>query len=172
MRFLVIGAGGFGRAVAEGLADLPGFETLAFVDDRFVPGLQVDGWPVLGTVADLPRLRGAGETAIVAIGNNGVRADTLRRAQASGFGLPPVVHPRAWVSPSATLGAGTIVMPGAIVSAHARLGDGVIVNAGAVVDHDAVLDDFAHLGVGACVEGGARLAALSTAGAGTVVRRT
>lgn len=171
MRILVIGAGGFGRAVAESLTAMAGFESLAFIDDRFVPGLQVDGWPVMGTLADLPRFRSAGETAVVAIGNNGVRADTVGRTQALGFALPAVVHPRAWVSPSAALGDGTIVMPGAIVSAHARLGTGVIVNAGAVVDHDAVLEDFAHLGIGACVEGGARLAARTTAGAGFIVRR-
>jgi len=44
-----------------------------------------------------------------------------------------VVHPRAFVSPSASIGAGRVIMPGAIVNARSMIGNHCIINSGAIV---------------------------------------
>lgn len=153
-RLLVVGAGGHGRSVAEA-AELSGqFEVVGFLDDSMPAGETVLGVSVLGPVASMAHHRAAADQAIVAIGNNAVREKLMQQLAAAGFKWATVVHPRAIVSPSAVLGAGSAVMAGAIVGTEARLGVVSIVNCGAVVDHHATVEDFGHLGVSASMAGG------------------
>ncbi len=153
-RLLVVGAGGHGRSVAE-TAELSGrFEVVGFLDDSLPAGETVLTHPVLGPVASMAHHRAVANQAIVAIGNNAVREKLMQQVAEAGFDLATVVHPRAIVSPSAVLGAGSAVMAGAIVGTEARLGVGSIVNCGAVVDHHATVEDFGHLGVNASMAGG------------------
>jgi sugar O-acyltransferase (sialic acid O-acetyltransferase NeuD family) len=153
-RLLVVGAGGHGRSVAEA-AELSGkFEVVGFLDDSLATGETVLGIPVFGPVVVMADHRAAGSQAIVAIGNNHVREKLMCQLAEANFELATVVHPRAFVSSSAVLGAGSAVMAGAIVGTEARLGMGSIVNCGAVVDHHATVEDFGHLGVNASMAGG------------------
>lgn len=154
IRLLVVGAGGHGRSVAEA-AELSGqFEVVGFLDDMPSEGQIVSGFPVLGPVAAMAEHRAIADQAIVAIGNNVVREKLMQQLTLAGFELATVVHPRAIVSPSAALGAGSAVMAGAIVGTEAHLGLGIIVNCGAVVDHHATVEDVGHLGVNSSMAGG------------------
>lgn len=154
IRLLVVGAGGHGRSVAEA-AKLSGqFTVLGFLDDSLPAGETVLGMPVLGPVARMVDHRADAQLAMVAIGNNSVREKLMHQLAEAGFEWATVVHPRAIVSPSAALGAGSAVMAGAIVGTEARLGVGAIVNCGAVVDHHATVKDYGHLGVNASMAGG------------------
>jgi sugar O-acyltransferase (sialic acid O-acetyltransferase NeuD family) len=150
---LILGAGGHGKVVAEAAAALGRWSALAFVDDRF-PALDVvNGVAVRGRLADAPALRGEFPDAVVAIGHCRTRLRVLDDLARWGFARPTIVHPAAWVSPSASLGAGAVVFAQAAVNACARLGDGCIVNTGASVDHDARLGDGVHVCPGARVAG-------------------
>ena len=154
IRLLVLGAGGHGRSVAEA-AELSGqFKVVGLLDDSLPVGESVSGIPVLGPLVSMAHHRDGADQAIVAIGNNTVREKLLQQLDAAGFKLATVVHPRALVSPSAVLGAGSAVMAGAIVGTEARLGVSSIVNCGAVVDHHATVEDFGHLGVNVSMAGG------------------
>lgn len=153
-RLLVVGAGGHGRSVVEA-AELSGqFVVVGFLDDSLPAGETVLGLPVLGPAASMAQHLATADQAIVAIANNTVREKLLQQLAAAGFKWATVVHPRAIVSPSAVLGAGSAVMAGAIVGTEARLGVSSIVNCGAVVDHHATVEDFGHLGVNASMAGG------------------
>lgn len=156
-RLLIVGAGGHGRSVAEAVVAQNVYKLVGFVDDSYVAGASVFEWPVLGVAASLPSLKAQADCVLVAIGNNATREKWVASALAAGFALATLVHPRAFVSPSAVVGAGSAIMAGAIVGTEARLGVASIVNAGAVVDHHAVVEDFGHLGVSACMAGGALL---------------
>lgn len=156
MRLIVIGAGGFGRAVAEA-AELAGHAVAGFVDDRWPELAAIWAHPVVGRVAHLPSLRELAPFAVVAIGDNTARGVALDRAASAGFELATIIHPAAVVSPRAVIGRGVSVMAGAIVGTEARLDDGAIVNAGAVLDHHAQVRRLAHVGVGARMAGGAVL---------------
>jgi sugar O-acyltransferase (sialic acid O-acetyltransferase NeuD family) len=156
-RVLVVGAGGHGQAVAEALALQGSTQLVGFVDDAAPVGSTVFGLPVLGNVGSLSLLVGVADAVCVAIGHNATRQRLVLEVLQAGFALATVVHPRAFVSPSAVVGAGSAIMAGALVGTCAHLGQGVIINCGAVVDHHAVVEDFGHLGVGACMAGGSRV---------------
>lgn len=154
---LIVGAGGFGRSVADALVAGGQYGVAGFVDDRGPALGLVLGHAVLGRLADLVALREHHGLLVMAIGDNARRRDLCAMARAAGYTLVTVVHPWALVSGHAVLGAGAMVMAGAVVGTEAQVGEGAIINAAAVVDHHARVGAFAHLGVGACMAGGAVL---------------
>jgi len=154
IRLLVVGAGGHGRSVLEAAELSAQLEVVDLLDDSLPAGDGVMGVTLLGPVISMARHHAGADQAIVAVGNNTVREKLLPQLAAVGIMRATVVHPRAIVSPSAVLGAGSAVMAGAIVGTEARLGVSSIVNCGAVVDHHATVEDFGHLGVNASMAGG------------------
>jgi sugar O-acyltransferase (sialic acid O-acetyltransferase NeuD family) len=154
---LIVGGGGYGCAVAEAASLSGAFTVVGFVDDRW-PGLQSAwGRPVVGRSDQLASLRPMADAAVVAVGNNARRQALCETILAAGFELASVIHPKAFISPSAKLGRGVTVMAGAVVGSEAELGDGVIANAGCVIDHHGAVGAHAHLGIGACMGGGASM---------------
>ena len=156
-RVIVIGAGGHGRSVAEAILLLGRDELVGFVDDGADANAKVWGYPIFGRTDSLHSLCEHADAVVVAIGNNAVRENLHARVREAGFELLSVIHPTAFVSPTASLGAGCAVMAGAVVGTEASLGEGVIVNCGATVDHHCRVDAFGHLGVNACMAGGSVL---------------
>lgn len=65
-----------------------------------------------------------------------VREQWINLIEQSGIDLVSVVHPKAWISPAASVGIGSAVMAGAVVGTVSRVGKGAIINANATVDHD------------------------------------
>ena len=163
----MVGAGGHGRSVLEALQLLGRHSFYAFADDGTPEGTQVLGAPVVGSTKQLESLRSRFPQAVVAIGDNRRRQELCAQLLSLEFALAVVVHPRAFVSPTAVLGPGTAVMANATVGTESRLGAGVIVNSGAVVDHHAVVEDFGHLGVNAAMAGGSVLGKLAWMQAGS-----
>jgi len=156
---LIIGAGGHGKAVAEAALLSGEWQRIAFVDDRWPALRETFGWPVVSDVAGLAGVQALAGGAIAAVGNNVVREQWLKAIHAVGLPLVTVVHPRACVSASAVIGAGTAIMALAMVGVDAVIGEGAIVNAHATVDHDASLGPLAHLGVGVQLAGGVKIGA-------------
>lgn len=154
---LVLGAGGHGRSVAEAARLSGQFEVVGFLDDALPVGHSVMGRPVLGSLASWGSHAQVAQQVIVAIGNNTLRAALIEQLAQGGLVLATVVHPKAFVSPSATVGNASAIMAGAMVGTEAQLGLGTIVNTGAVVDHHALVQDFGHLGVNASMAGGSVL---------------
>ncbi|MSU62675.1 MAG: acetyltransferase [Pedosphaera sp.] len=64
-----------------------------------------------------------------------------------------ISHPSAFISPRATLGAGSQVLPQSAVCVEARLGECCIVNTRASVDHECVLGKGVHIAPGASLAG-------------------
>ena len=100
-RLLLIGAGGFGRMVAE-QAMLQ--YDCAFVDDGRPVDVEICGIPVAGGLADLPELRKEYGLLVVGIGNNRFRAQVYEKAKALGYAFPNIIAPSAYVSPFAEVG--------------------------------------------------------------------
>lgn len=151
---LIVGAGGYGRTVAEAVWLAGKYEPAGFLDDAYPGCREIFGLPVAGDTISLRQGLRLSKSAVVTIGDNRVRQGLIKNLQDNGFELPAIVHPKAWVSPSAVLGSGVTVMAGCVINTEAQIGAGVIVNAGGVVDHHATIEPFAHLGTGCCVAGG------------------
>jgi len=74
-------------------------------------------------------------------------------------GLHPltILHARAFVAKTASVGAGSQVLAMAAVCANARIGEATIINTAATVDHDCVLGDGVHVAPGAHLAGEIRV---------------
>ena len=130
-KLLILGAGGYGRTVAEAAAGQ--FET-AFLDDASPLALA--------PCARYAEFVGEYAFAYPAFGDNALRAQWLQKLKAAGFRLPVLRHAQSFVSPSAVLAPGSVVEEGAIL------------NLGAILDHDCTLGACAHLAPGAVVKAG------------------
>lgn len=153
---VIIGAGGFGREVLQYATDVGGFEVKGFLDDRDPSEVQLPrGLPLLGRVADYqPR---PGESFLLAVGQPAVRAKIAIRFQSAGARFLTVIHPRAYVASTATVGAGSIIAPFATVGASASVGDLVQVHFYASAAHDTVIGSLSALSPYSVVNGGGRL---------------
>ncbi len=171
-KILIIGAGGHGRVILDILSHLYSFEVMGFLDDDpGVKGKYIDGKPVLGSTADSIKVRSqsGADSAVIAIGNNAIRAAIFERFENEGFEMPFIIHPQAIISRNAKMGNGVIIMPGVTVNTGARIGRNVCINTGATVDHDCVIDDHAHIYPGANLAGGVHIGRLSYVGTNAAI---
>lgn len=166
---LILGAGGYGLAVAEA-AELSGqWQEIMFADDRWPETQHVDGYNIVTNIASLNQLETTHFQAIVAVGNNALRQQWQQTLRALGIELTSVIHPHSMISPTAQIGLGVSVMAGCIISRKTVINDGVILNIGTLLDHDVVIEEFAHLSVGVKVAGGQTIAAHSFLEVGTCI---
>ena len=163
MKLLIIGAGGYGRTVADVAKQLNCFEKIAFLDDT------KSGSGVLGRCEEYAFFCDEDTCVYPAFGNNELRMEWIEVLTEEGIPVPTLVHPSAYVSPVATLCAGTVVLPKAVVNTGVTVGMGCIVNIGALIDHDSIIENGVHLAPGAIVKAENRIAALSKIDSGTVI---
>ena len=102
-KLLLVGAGGFGRMVAE-QAMLQ--YDCAFVDDGQDVDTEICGIPVVGGLSDLPELRKNYDLLVVGIGSNQFRAQVYEKAKTLGYGFPNIIAPSAYISPYSKMGYG------------------------------------------------------------------
>ncbi|MHB0956097.1 MAG: acetyltransferase [Pirellulaceae bacterium] len=161
----VLGCGGHAKVVVQTLRAL-GYDIAGVFDDNDRKwGQSLLGLPVSGPIqriADLP-----GVSAIIAVGDNSIRQTVASHYDSLNW--LTIVHPQAYVDPTAELGAGTVVFAGAIVQASARIGSHVIINTAASVDHDCTLGDWVHIAPGARLAGGVQVAERACVGIGAVI---
>jgi UDP-perosamine 4-acetyltransferase len=168
---IILGAGGHGKVVLDILLAQGAYRPVGFVDDNpSMAGRLVCGLPVLGRLADLPRLRGDGlRYAVIAIGDNATRLRQRPVLEGHGFELVTAIHPTAFVSPRNRIGRGVVVAPRASVVVDCVVGDLAIVNTAAVVDHEGDLGEGAHVGPAAALSGRVRLGQGAFVGTGAAV---
>ena len=148
MKLLILGAGGHGKGCKE-IAEATGtFEKIDFLDDRF----SEEGSVAIGRLDDCEGFIGDYESAFVGIGNNKIRSEWVKKLKGLGFNLVNLVHPSAYVSPSATVGEGNVIEPMAVIKAGAKIGSGCIISACAVIDHDCTVSDGVLVAPGVVVK--------------------
>lgn len=151
---LIIGSGGHGRSVLDCALATGEYGEIAFASNEDDPA-PVSGYEILDERKLAPGdIRDRFDAVVVAIGDNRARLSKARALLACGVSLPVLVHPRAYVSSLASVGAGSVVLAGAVVNAFGEVGAGCIVNTCAVVEHECCLGDGVHLSPGAVVAGG------------------
>jgi sugar O-acyltransferase (sialic acid O-acetyltransferase NeuD family) len=106
---------------------------------------------------------------IVCMGDPVIRHDVYHELAGLGLTLARVVHPMAYIAPSATIGAGAIVYPGVFIGPFAQLGANVLLNAQVVVSHDARLDNSVVLSPGARLCGHTVCGTASFLGTGALI---
>lgn len=170
---VVYGGGGHGKMVIELLLALGTYRILGVIDDGRSTGQAILGLPFLGGAELLPELFAQGVrlavNAVGGIGNISVRIKVFQRLAGAGFACPAIVHPTAYVEPSASLSPGVQVLAKAYVGSQARLGFGDIINTGAIISHDCNLGDYVNISPGAILAGEVQVGAGTLIGMGVTV---
>lgn len=168
----VLGFGGHASVVSEACEAI-GYKIQGFYVEQ---GLSAASPEPQGNVVRINRndaldLNETGATEFaLGIGNNTARIWWCEKLLKDGFQLPPIIHPKAWVSPSATLADGVFVGAGAVIQAGAKIGKAALINSNATVEHHCEIGAGAHIGPGAVLAGLAMVGEKSMIGAGAVVR--
>lgn len=161
---IVIGGGGHAKVVVSTLLDAE-IEVEAIYDDNPAKwSTDLCGVSIIGPVSRLDR--SSEKKAVLAIGDNRTRSAVASRFQ--NLRWITLVHPRAIVHSSASIGKGSVVFAGAVVQPDVVIGDHCIVNSNATVDHDCRIYDYAHVGPGACLAGEVSVREGAFLGAGVV----
>ena len=167
MKFVLVGAGGRSKVLVESIY-ASGGRIAAYVDREPADWLEAPQF-----TDDDPKKAPAGS---IVIGIGAVNPKSLRRRLAlldsylaAGRDLPPIIHPAAIASASATVDAGAMILAGAIVQPAAHIARGVIVNTGSIVEHDSNVGAGSHVGPGAIVLGNCSIGERVMVGAGAVV---
>ena len=153
---LILGAGQYG-VMAKEIAEAMGvFERIAFLDDSFAkePAAAAEH-SVVGTTRDIEKFADKFHYGFVAIGNPHVRRNLTEALCSSGFTPATLIHPTAYVSPSAQLQNGCCIEPLAAVQTGVALGTATFVASGAVIRHNATVGNFCHVDCSAVVQTGA-----------------
>ncbi len=189
---VIFGGGGQGKCLID-LVQLTGaFRIAGIIDDGIPVGNTVLGVPVLGGKSVLPELYKRGvrlaANAVGGIGNVTVRVKIFQLLADAGFTCPNLVHPAAWVEPSAELLGGVQILAKSYISSAACVGYGTLINAGVIVSHDCQIgqcvnlspgaalagevcvEDFAQIGMNATVNIGVRIGAGARVGNGATVK--
>jgi len=84
--------------------------------------------------------------------------------------LVNIIHPTAFVSPTATLGRNNYVGAQAMIGTFARVGNGVFQNALSTIEHDNVIGNFCFFGTGAILCGRITLGSFVSVGGGATLK--
>ena len=162
----VVGAGGHAKVVLALLRAL-GRPVGVVVDAN----ADRHGTTILGhTIEPESALRAQPDRrVVVAVGNNAARKRVADRLAADGFRFATLVHPTAWVAPTARVDEGAVVFAGVVVQPDVVVGAHAILNTGCSVDHDCVVGAFAHIGPGARLCGAGQVGDGVLVGVGAVV---
>lgn len=165
---ILIGAGGHAKVVSE-IALTSGFKIKGYLDIKPSSWLDV---PLL-TEDIAKNCFAKGMCWVMGLGGQSIESIKKRQILFEQYlkqGVPrTLIHDRAIVSDSASIGRGTLVGAGAIIQPMAEIGQGVIINTRSVVEHDCVIGEGSHIAPGAIVLGGVEIGKNCVIGAGAVV---
>jgi sugar O-acyltransferase (sialic acid O-acetyltransferase NeuD family) len=133
-------------------ARLSGLRVRAIYDNNAAQwGQLVAGVPVVGSLALASSSR---LPAVLGFDEPRLRKDSAQQLDVRWIS---VIHPRAFLDPSAKVGAGTIVFEGVVAQADVDLRQHVVVSANVTISHDSVVEDFVQLSPGVVLAGTVRI---------------
>ena len=165
MRLIILGAGKYGREIEDVATQTGAYERIDFLDD------YSDAPCVIGKCADFARFIDDNTAFFVAFGDNDMRERWLKALFEAKTHVVNIIHPTAYISPTARLGRGVAVLPKALVNSYCVIEDGCMVNSGAIIDHDTTVGAYAHVCVGAIVKADNRIPPKMKVEAGIVIER-
>lgn len=163
MRLIILGAGGFGKTIADIAGQLDRYESIDFLDDN------AKGDHVIGRLEDFEQLISDDKEFYPAFGDNHLRYDWLIRLSDAKAAVATIIHKMAYVSETATIGKGSVVLPNAVIGTNCIVCNGVIINYGAIIDHDVLLGNGVHIAPGVVIKGDNLIAAFSKIDSGSVI---
>jgi sugar O-acyltransferase (sialic acid O-acetyltransferase NeuD family) len=173
---VLVGSGGFARETVEAVRainaahpDGRAWDLQGYVDDDPARwGEEFVGIPVLGPIDHLAQRPEA--SVAVCTGYPG-----SRRALVARLGLPreryaTLIHPRAVVPASCTVGEGTVILAGVVCTVDVRIGAHVGIMPNVVMTHDDRVGDYVFITAAVALAGNVHVGEGAYLGQGATVR--
>lgn len=170
---ILIGAGGHSRSCIDVIEQEGKYTIVGLVGAQDEVGSRIFGYEVLTTDDGLEELAKQVPYALVSLGqihSADLRIRLYDRALEAGFFFPAIIAPTAYISPRATIGAGTILMHGSIVNSGVVIGANCIINSRALIEHGSKIADHCHISTGAILNGDTSIGLGSFIGSGSIVK--
>ena len=155
---VLIGAGGHCKSVIDVIEEEGRFKIAGILDKPKLLGTKTLGYSVFGIDDDMSKFAKKYKYALITVGqikSPSLRIKLFNLAVKSGFILPTIISPNAYVSKHSSIGNGVVVMHNAIVNANTSIGNNCIINSKALIEHDCEISDHCHISTNATVNGGA-----------------
>ena len=110
---LILGAGQYGMLVKEIAESLNCFDRIDFLDDN--------SEIAIGHINELAQFVTGHKKAAVAIGNAEIRLELLDMLEKAGYEITCLIHPKAYVAPTAVIGKGTKIKKGMHIGQNVRI---------------------------------------------------
>jgi sugar O-acyltransferase (sialic acid O-acetyltransferase NeuD family) len=156
----VLIAGGYGAAMVIGYsildANLRGYndyEFCGYLNDK-IEEKEIDGYPVMGGLSDIPRLKKEGYcfiSAIHKIGGQEERTRLFEPYSLSDDDFATFIHPLAYVASNVKIGAGSVVLANASVSAGTSIGKMNLVMNNVSIGHNNTIGDNCFFTANSCL---------------------
>jgi len=194
-KIAIIGAGGFGREVHMLIEQInkvdAKFEFVGYFDDGIEKGALINGFPILGTTADINEVDY--KLGIVsAIGEPSIKEDLLNSINNPLIDYPILIHPSAFIGNRdfVQIGEGSIITAGVIITININIGKHVILNLATTIGHDTSIGNYSsfmpntnisgeviinkcvYVGTGAKIINQLEIGEYSIIGAGAVVAKS
>lgn len=163
MKLIILGAGGYGRTVADIARQSGRYASVGFLDDNS------KSKDVIGKCADYVSHISPDTEIYPAFGNNEARLRWIEELESAGAAVPTLVHATAYISPAAIVERGTVVLPKAMINTDTKVKQGCIINCGAIIDHGCVIEEGAHICLGAIVKAENQIPRCMKVDAGAVI---
>lgn len=166
---VIIGASAMGReAYWYAREAMPNLRVKGFLDSR---ARMLDGYkgypPILGS-PEMYEIED-GDAFVCAIGDPDDKMRYVNEIRRRGGEMVSVIHPMAYVAPTAKVGIGAILAPNTAVAADAVLGECVIVNVNSSVSHDCIVGAGTSISPGCSIAGRCKIGERAFVGTGASV---
>lgn len=152
----LIGAGGHCKSCIDVVESTGLYKIGGLFDLKKNQGQKIGNYEIIGGDEDIHRYVKSGSEFLLTMGqikSVDLRIKTAQLLKELGAASATVVSPRAYVSKTAQVKAGTIVMHDAIVNSYAQVGEHCILNTRSLIEHDAIVEEFCHVSTGAILNG-------------------
>lgn len=152
----LIGAGGHSKSCIDVVEATGLYRIGGLFDLKKNQGQKVGNYEIIGGDEDIHLYVKPDVEFLITVGqikNADVRVKAAKLLKELNAKAATVISPRAYVSKTAEVKAGTIVMHDAIVNSYAQVGEHCILNTRSLVEHDAIVEDFCHISTGAILNG-------------------
>lgn len=160
---LILGSGAHSEVVLEIALSLNYFDKISFLDDFHT------GKNIIGTFKDIHLLKNQYSFVFPGFGDNRKRYHILKGLEGTPYVIPTLIHPTAYISPSAQIGIGTLVEPKAVVNSHTTISPYCIIGIGAMIDHNCHVQKSCHIDCGAIVSPYSTVPAFFKVDAGKII---
>ena len=159
-KVVIIGGEGNGGVVASCIEDNRNrygdteWEVVGFIND-FED--EVGGYPVIGKLADIPRLLAETDYyfcwAIHLVGRSVKTMEMFREANIPDERLATIIHKSAFIGSQTEIGPGCFVMAGSYVGPLTKLGKCTLIMANCSIGHNVTTGPLCHCSVGTIMTG-------------------